>query len=58
MFLNIFLSLLWFIVTCLVTMATFGLVEDDEFVLGSVVGLLSLASWSLMISMIAEAVIY
>lgn len=58
MFLNIFLSLLWFIVTCLATAATFGLFEDDEFVLGSVVGLLSLASWSLMISMIAEAVIY
>lgn len=55
MFFTIFLSLLWFIVTCLGTMATFGLVEDDEFFLGAFVGLLSLASWSLMISTIWEA---
>lgn len=55
MFFSIFLSLLWFIVTCLGTAATLGLFEDDEFVLGSVVGLVSLASWSLMISMIWEA---
>lgn len=55
MFFTIFLSLLWFIVTCLATAATLGLFEDDELVLGSVVGLLSLASWSLMISTIWEA---
>lgn len=57
MFFSIFLSLLWFIVTCLATTATLVLYEDDEFLWGSVVGLLTLASWSLMISMIWEATI-
>lgn len=52
MFWSIFLSLLWFIVTVLGTTATFGLIEDDEFFLGAIVGLISLASWSLMIDMI------
>lgn len=52
MFFNIFGSLLWFILTCLGTMATFGLWEDEEFLLGSIVGLVTLASWSLMATLI------
>lgn len=55
MFWNIFGSLVWFIATCAGSFATVGLLEDEEFGAGILVGLVTLASWSLMITLIVEA---